>query len=104
MKGFEAILVLAGISEAVWETIKMLWKNGKFNINKLGSVIIGILLCIITNADILTFVGFKVTMPLVAQILTGLLISRGANFISDIYGSIYNVQCKSKGKNENQNW
>lgn len=101
MTGFAAILVLAGISEAIWETIKMLWKNGKFNINKLGSVLVGILLCIITSADILTFVGFKVTMPFLAQILTGLLISRGANFISDIYGSVYKVQCKIKNNNEN---
>ncbi|SHJ56105.1 hypothetical protein SAMN02745163_02146 [Clostridium cavendishii DSM 21758] len=99
MNGIASILVLAGISEAVWESLKMIRKDKKFDVNRIGAMIVGVLLCILTKADILSMVGFDVSIPIVGEVLTGLLISRGANFINDLYGSIYNVQCNTKEKN-----
>jgi hypothetical protein len=100
MEGLISIMVLAGISEAVWETLKMTWNNGKIHINKLGSILVAMLLCVATKANILSIAGFNVAIPYLGEILTGLLISRGANFINDFYESINNLQKNTKTKKD----
>lgn len=92
MNGFTEILVLAGISEAVWEHLKMVFTEGKFNINRLGAILIGVLLCLATGANFLEVIGLPTKIDYIGQILTGLLISRGANFIHDFLTSVNNLQ------------
>lgn len=92
------LLVLATIGEAVWETLKLFWQNGKVNTDRLGALAVGELLSIGTGLDLLNLVGIPMKIPFVGVILTGLLISRGANFIHDILSSINNVQQNTKSK------
>lgn len=92
------LLVLATIGEAVWETLKLFWQNGKLNMDRLGALAVGELLSIGTGLDLLNLVGIPMKIPFVGVILTGLLISRGANFIHDILSSINNVQQNTKNK------
>lgn len=90
-------LVIAGlIVEAVWETTKLFWQNGKANYDRIGAVAVGELVAIGANMDFLAAVGLKMNIPYVGMILTGLLISRGANFMHDIMTSLNNVMTRNK--------
>lgn len=84
------------IAEALWETSKLIWQHGKFNIDRIGALLIGILLAILTGLDMFELTGMPISIPLVGKILTGLLLSRGANFMHDIIGSINNVYSSNK--------
>lgn len=93
---FAKLLILAMISEAVWETIKMTWQNGKFSIDRIGAMVTGLLLAVTTGIDIMELVGVPTVVPYLGNILTGLLISRGANFVHDILASAGNMNAKTK--------
>jgi hypothetical protein len=91
-----SLVVLALLGEAVWETAKMVWQNGKISIDRIGALVVGELLAIGAGTDLMAMVGVPLHIPYVGMILTGLLISRGANFIHDLLASINNVQQNTK--------
>ncbi|MEG0297863.1 MAG: hypothetical protein RR620_14170 [Clostridium sp.] len=84
------LVVIALVTEAVWETLKMTWQNGKFSIDRIGALVVGLIVACATNVDILELVGVPVVFPYVGVILTGILISRGSNFVHDLYEKISN--------------
>jgi hypothetical protein len=86
------------IAEALWETSKLIWQQGKINIDRIGALLVGILLAILTGLDMFAITGIPIPVPLVGEILTGILLSRGANFMHDIIGSINNVYSRNKIK------
>jgi hypothetical protein len=47
------------------------------------AAVVGILLCWIYNADLLAMVGLVSPWPWVGNVVTGLIIGRGANFVHD---------------------
>ena len=90
------LIVLSMISEAIWETAKMIWQNGKISIDSLGAIVISELLAISTGMNIFSAVGISLYVPYLGIILTGLLISRGSNFMHDLLASISNIQRNTK--------
>lgn len=86
------------IVESLWETTKMFWQNGKFSYDKLGSVLFGELVAIGAGIDFMAAVNLPVKIPYLGMILTGILISRGSNFMHDILGNMNNLHQKSKAK------
>ncbi|MGM9975109.1 MAG: hypothetical protein ACI33K_13805 [Clostridiaceae bacterium] len=81
---FLKLLVLAVLCEAIWETLKLLWENGRASIDRIGAIAVGLILTITTRMDILALVGLPSITPLVGMILGGIIISRGANFVHDL--------------------
>ena len=79
------LVVIAILIEAVWENIKMIWQNGKVSIDMVGSLIISILVCILTKADIFPIVDVNISVPVIGSVLTGIIVSRGANFVHDLF-------------------
>ena len=79
------LVVIAILIEAIWENIKMIWQNGKVSIDMIGSLIISILVCILTKADIFPMVDVNISVPVIGSILTGIIVSRGANFVHDLF-------------------
>ena len=62
------------------------------NINNLimqnGYVVIlaiGMLLCVLTGIDIFPIVGLTISVPIIGSVLTGIIVSRGANFVNDLF-------------------
>ena len=47
---------------------------------------IAVLLCILYQADVMTMIGLASPTPFVGNVVTGLLIGRGSNFINDFAG------------------
>lgn len=93
---FLILVILAFIGEAVWETLQLTFKQGKLNVDRLGSLLIGVLVAVATGADIMEMVGVPMKIPYIGVVLTGLLISRGANFTHDILVSISNLKQNTK--------
>ena len=79
------LVVIAILIEAIWENIKMIWQNGKVSIDMIGSLIISILVCILTKANIFPMVDVNISVPVIGSILTGIIVSRGANFVHDLF-------------------
>ncbi len=82
------ILTAAFLVEAIWETLKLIWDKGKLCLDCIGSLVIGVLISILAKIDIFELQGLVLSIPFVGYILTGILISRGSNFIHDLYGKI----------------
>lgn len=90
------LIIVALIGEAVWETIKMTWEKGKVSVDRIGAIGIGLLLAIGTGMDLMEIVDVPMKIPYVGVVLTGLLISRGANFLHDLLASVNNVHQNTK--------
>ena len=91
MEKLLVIVMVALIAESVWETLKMTWQEGKVSIDRIGALVVALVLSIGVKLDILSLLGINTTIPLLGVILTGILISRGSNFIHDLLVKIGQV-------------
>ena len=85
---YTQLVIVAILIEAIWENIKMVWQSGKFSIDKIGSLVISILICILAKIDIFPIVNLSIMVPVIGSILTGIIVSRGANFVHDLFNKI----------------
>jgi hypothetical protein len=53
-----------------------------------GAILASVLLCFAAGADLFKVVGITFAWPWVGVVLTGILGSRGANYLSDLLGKI----------------
>lgn len=85
---YAQLVIVAILIEAIWENLKMVWQNGKFSIDKIGALVISILICILAKIDIFPIVNLSISVPVIGSILTGIIVSRGANFVHDLFNKI----------------
>ncbi len=88
MEGIVLILVMAIVVEALIEyakTIGRAFVNGdwKVAVTQIAAIALGVLLCFMTGGDLFAVVGIGFVWPRLGVFLTGILISRGANYVSD---------------------
>lgn len=84
------------VVEALWESTKMFWQSGKFSYDRLGALAFGELVAIGGNIDFMATVGVPIKIPYIGLICTGILISRGSNFMHDLIQNVSNIQQKNK--------
>ena len=84
MMDFAQLIIVAILVEAIWENIKMIYDKQKINISMIGSLILGIIICVAFKIDIFPIVGLNAVIPFIGSIFTGIIVSRGANFVSDL--------------------
>ena len=82
------LVIAATICESIWETLKMIWQQGKFDIDRIGALVLGLLIAVAGQLDMFALVGIKLVVPYLGMILTGILFSRGANFVHDLLNKI----------------
>ena len=85
---YAKLILVAILVEAIWENFKMIWKDGKFNINMLGSLILGIVICIFAGLDLFNIIGIELNIPVLGCVFTGIIVSRGANFVNDLFDKL----------------
>ncbi len=90
------LLLLAALAEAVWETLKLVWEKHKINIDRLGSIFITIVIACGTGIDFFKILDMPLSIPYVGSILTGIIASRGANFLHDFLGIIEGMKVRNK--------
>lgn len=89
---FMQLIIVAILVEAIWENIKMVYQEGKLSISRIGSLVISIIICVIANVDIFPVVGVSMSIPFIGSILTGIVVSRGANFVNDLFSKLKEVK------------
>lgn len=82
------LIIIAVLIEAIWENLKMIWENGKFSVNRIGALLLSILVCFLAKIDVFEIVGIALGIKAIAYILTGVIVSRGANFVNDLFSRI----------------
>lgn len=92
MENLFIILTVALIAESVWETLKMTWQKGKLCLDRVGALVVSLVICIDIKLDMLTLLGINTTIPFIGIILTAILISRGSNFLHDLLERIGQVK------------
>ena len=85
-----AILVMSVLVEAVITYVKTWVVNKEFKWPMLVSAVLSIVLCIAYNIDIPSAVGLGSSIPFVGTVVTGVLISRGSNYINDLLKRLTN--------------
>lgn len=96
MSGFLQVMVIALLAEAIWENLKMVWQDGKISIDKIGALIVSIVISIVTQLDVFAILDFGITVPFIGSFLSGILISRGANVIHDLLNKIEELKTKNQ--------
>ena len=85
---YAQLVIVAILIEAIWENLKMIWQNGKFSIDKIGALVISVLICVLAKIDIFPIVNLSVSIPVIGSIFSGIIVSRGANFVHDLFNKI----------------
>lgn len=94
MSNFLQVIVITLLAETVWENLKMVWQNGKISIDRIGALIISIIISVATQLDIFAILNFGIVVPFIGSFLTGILISRGANVVHDLLSKIEEITKK----------
>lgn len=82
---YAQLVIIAILVEAIWENIKIIYDKQKFNINMLGSLLLSMIVCVLAEIDIFKIIGINLIVPIVGSLLTGIIVSRGANFVNDLF-------------------
>lgn len=88
MTGIVLVIVLAIIVEAVVEYGKSIgkgfaegqWKTAGL---QLAAIAVAVVLCFAADVDVFAIIGLQFAWPWLGIVLTGVVISRGANYTSD---------------------
>lgn len=94
MEGITLIIALAVVTEALIEYGKSIGRaivgnDKKAAITQVAAIVLSVLLCFATGADLFQIVGINFAWPGVGVVLTGILGSRGANYLSDFIAKIH---------------
>lgn len=98
---FEKLIVVGLLVEAVVETIAWVAQR-EFLWQRIAAVVVGVVVALAFSLDLIAAVGvtppsegvLSPLAPWVGQILTGLILSRGANYIHDLLGKLQPVPSK----------
>lgn len=86
------LLIVAILVEAIWENIKCVYKNKKIQLNMVGPLVLSIIVCLCASIDIFPIIGVEMIVPFIGSVLTGIIISRGANILSDLIKRLKNIK------------
>jgi len=97
MTGIVLIVALAVVVEAFIEHGKSIGKaflagEWKTAVTQLIASIVAIVLCFAAGADLFAVVGLTFAWPWLGVVLTGVIISRGANYVSDFVKRLQGVK------------
>lgn len=83
----ESLLVFAILIEAVITNIRWVVEE-QFNWIKIVSLVLGVALALIYQIDLVGQLGFVSIVPYVGNVLTGIILSRGSNFVYEIIANL----------------
>ena len=93
---FSMVLVMSVLTEGVITYAKTWVVDRKIKWQMVAAVVVSIMICFAYGLDIPALVGLNSGIPFLGNVLTGILISRGSNYIYDLIKTI-----KTKKADEN---
>lgn len=91
-----SIAVLAIIVEALIEYSKLIFVNKQINWKQIVSLVLGVVIALLANADLFASVGINFVVPYVGVVLTGIIFSRGSNYVADFISLIQGKNCQTQ--------
>ena len=88
MVEFFGLLCTSIVIESVIDICNDLFAGGRIAWQKVTSIILGITVAIGFNLDLFFMFGLTASVPFLGMILTGIVLPRGANYVSDIIKKI----------------
>jgi hypothetical protein len=83
MEVIATIMVIAVTIEGMVEYFSTVLQKGQIAWKQVAAIAAGILLALLAQVDLYAVVGVVFTVPYVGVVLTGIVLSRGANYASD---------------------
>ncbi len=80
-----AILIMAVIVEAIITYLKTFMIDKKFQWQNIVAIVLGIAVALAYSLDIPSAAGVNASVPYVGNVLSGILISRGSNYVYDLF-------------------
>lgn len=87
-KEFSEIIVVCTLIEGIITYFNNFFVGGTFHYQMLLSLAIGITIAVCYKLDILKILNITSEIPYIGNILTGVLFSRGSNYIYDLISSL----------------
>lgn len=85
MNELMGFLASAVIVEGLVSYASTIYSDGKVHWKMVGAIAVGIVVAFNLNLDFFALVGLSETAPAIGILLTGILISRGSNYVYDLY-------------------
>ena len=79
------------IIEAVITYVNQFFVSGHFSWEMLASIVLGILVAVAYKLDLPEYFNLKSSLPYVGNTLTGILLSRGSNYMFDLIDKLTNL-------------
>lgn len=79
------------IIEAIITYVNQFFVSGSFSWEMLASIVLGILVAVAYKLDLPEYFNLKSGIPYVGNVLTGILLSRGSNYVFDLINKIVNL-------------
>lgn len=83
MDAFFTIFVLAVLVEALIEYGKQIVVNRKVQWQHVAAILLGVGFALLARVDLFAAIEVHFVVPYIGQVLTGVIFSRGANYVSD---------------------
>lgn len=97
------LLVLATgaiLVESLVEIIKSVYNERKINLVVITSILVGLLIAFTLDLDLFKLLGLNAQIDYVGLIATGMIISRGSNYVHDLLATLGNGFNKNTEKEQ----
>lgn len=96
---YEGLWYILGLSifvEAVTEALKSMAPGVKGIGSRLLAFLVGVVVCLAARVGIMGLLGIAIRYPIIDYLLTGVIISRGANVVHDLVTRLRSLKPKSE--------
>ena len=101
IKSITALVFFAILIEGMIEYVKLSFQK-KMCIEIVVAMVIGIAISLLYHLDLLATVGISTDIPYVSNVLTGIILSRGSNYVWDLIGHLTEIEKTAKELTEEQ--
>lgn len=88
MEQFGKVFLMSFVVVSIYDICKGFYKDKKVDFNAIVTAVIGIVLAIAAQLDVFGLLGISFVIPFLGQVLTGLVISKGSNYVYDFVTKI----------------
>lgn len=92
MKEISIIFVLAILIEALVDALTEALSKEGLNKKKAMTLAVGVVMAIVFNGDLTAYLGLHTDIPFVGCIVTGIILSRGSNYLHDFVKKITEIK------------
>ena len=94
MEMFMTVIVMAIFIEAIVTYFGEL--RQEFHWGYVGPIVLGVFIAIVYRIDIPGLLEIKATIPYVGEVLTGIILARGSNYLYDFLNRLINIRSKGE--------